>query len=786
MIAWLRHVLSPAFLYAQNAAPSRAWTPAHLAWLTALLVGSLLALREARRQRAEGRSMTELCGLAAVSLCAALLLVAQLHTVGPFSARIWALGASALWLGLLLVRWAARSRWARRRHWPEAWEPLAHALACDLSPGSATLSPRLLPLWLLGHGLGLALLAWVDAPNWPPAAWLPLLCALACLAAASWPHKGPSLRVRWEVWAPLTLAYVGGLLRQIVSRGLGLDIAAYQAFPYPDPWSPWFNPSVTTLAACAWMFGGTAALLRRDTSARWPAYGLLGLTLGWYAAVVLRHLSHGATGSDPFCYLQMAADLATHGTPQHVFPLAHLARIADVAVWPVVPVGYHPPAVELAPTVWPVGWPILLAPLYALGGEPLALWGAPLWMATAVILTYRLTRDLAPQAGRTGAALAAALLLSSYEGVTRSLAPMADAAATALGVGLLCCLWRARQRDALAWSALAGLCWGWVYLVRHPNLGLGLAALPALAVSRWRNQWHWSWRRRWQHLLVYGGAALLVAIPDLVYHTQVFGAPWITESSEWFLLSWRNIGPTVRALLEDGGLRRNEWGYLLPFIAYGAWRQGRSRDEHSAAALLWAGLAPVLGFHLCYSALRLRDLLPLFPWAALWAAYGAVSLWRGAARASARLGGRAALAGALTLALMARSGETLGLPWAERVQVFGHVSAAQRAAYAALAEALPANAVVATGLNSGAVARYSDAPTFRPASWTADEFARFTRALDTAGYRLYILDDGEEMARWCNNQPACAQAQPLGAFGIPTFGLGGQALERAALLLASP
>jgi len=307
-----------------------------------------------------------------------------------------------------------------------------------------------------------------------------------------------------------------------------------------------------------------------------------------------------------------------------------------------------------------------------------------------------------------------------------------------------------------------------------------LAALPALATNCCPS------RQRWRRLWVYGGAALLVALPDLIYHARVFGAPWVTESHEWALLSWRHVGPAVRALLKDGWLRRNEWGYLLPLIAYGAWRQGRSPAERPAVAMLWAGLVPVMVFHLCYSALRLRDLLPLFPWAALWAARGASAIWHGSTSAPRQLRKRAALACALSLALMARSGETLGLPWAEQVQVFGHITAAQRAAYTALAEALPANAVVATGLNSGAVARYSGAPTFRPASWTAEEFARFARALETAGYRLYILDDGEEMALWGYTQPFDAQAQPLGAFEIPTFGLGGQALERAALLLTWP
>jgi hypothetical protein len=498
---------------------------------------------------------------------------------------------------------------------------------------------------------------------------------------------------------------------------------------------------------------------------------LLGALSAWYGATTARHLTHGAGGSDPFAYLQMTADIVEHGTAEHLFPLAAVARGAGVPVWPVVPVGYLPPALDRAATVWPPWWSAMLAPLYAVGGEPLALWGAPLCLLAAGWLTWRLARIVIPEPHVWPAVLAVGLVLTSFEAVTRSLVPMADAAATALGLALLVGLVRARRTDALGWSVMAGAAWGLTYDVRHPQILLGMAALPALLASPW------PWGRRLAHIALFGGAALLLATPDLVYHARVLSSPWATESGEWALISWRHIGGTLRALGAGDALRRNEWGYLWPLVLVGVWKQLRLRDERWLAAVLWAGFGPVLLFHLFYQALRLRDLLPLFPWLALLAARGVAALWTWARRSRVR---RWAAVVALAMTLSARAAHTLTLPWVAGVSVFGHMTVEQRAAFAALDEALPDGAVVATGLSSGAVERYARHLALRPAAWTKDEWRRFASALVGEGYALYALDDGEEMAAWCAGTGDCSRAELVGSFAIPTFGLGGQDAGRLA------
>jgi hypothetical protein len=292
----------------------------------------------------------------------------------------------------------------------------------------------------------------------------------------------------------------------------------------------------------------------------------------------------------------MAADLAEHGTARGAFGAVTAAHAAGVPLWPAVPVGYHPPAADgLAATVWPIGWPLLLAPLYRLGGEALALWGAPLAALAAAALAGHLAagaglsvpgRNRRPLAALAAGGLAAALWLTSPEVVDRTLVPMGDAAAAALAALTLLALRRAGATDRLRWSALAGLAWGAAYFVRHPLLGLGLAAAPAFLGAPW------PWRRRRAHLAAFGGVALLAALPDLAYHAWAFGSPWIAESPEWHLLGLRYLPGTWRRWPTNsgGGASGATWprwpfsggGHVAPRRrrAAGGGRLGRGPGRH--------------------------------------------------------------------------------------------------------------------------------------------------------------------------------------------------------------
>ncbi len=765
--AW-RHLLSAAYLYAQEPLAGAPRAAPLLVWAAFWLAICGGAWRWRRRRIAQGRTPAIAHLLGGLGVLGIIALAAQLLGRGPFSARIWVLSLAALALSLpladRLARWGCPP-WAR---------PVGRALAAALSPDDPPLPWRWQAPWLLAHALGLAALVLTDGVT----AWTPALAAL-CIGATAVAGR----RLRSEILAPLLLPYGAALASVLLRDGLGVDIALYQAFPYPDPWSIWFDGRTPVALGVGWMLATTLAYLWRVR----PRPGLVlagsaGAALAWWGCLYARHLSHGASASDPFCYLQMAADLAARGSPRHYFPLIDLACAAQVPVWPLAPVGYHPPLDGWAATVWPVGWSALLAPLYRLGGEGLALWGAPLFLLACAWIVYRLARALLADAAShevlLGGLVAAGVMLTSFEAATRSLVPMADAAVATLSAGALLALLRARRSDRLGWSVAAGLCLALAYHVRHPQLPLGLAALPAYLLTPW------PWRRKGQHLVVFGGAALVAAAPDLIYHARTFGSPWITESPEWFLLSPRYLGAAWLRLWEDGIWRRNEFGYLWPLVIGGLAAQVRARHERAQAWVLLAGFVGVLLLHLCYAALRLRDLIGLFPWLAFWAGRGAVALWRwaGAGGHGQRNLRRVGALLALAAVLAARSDGALGLPLRAEVSTFGALSAQERAELDRLATWLPQDAVVGASLHAGAIARYAGRESIRPASWAPDEFDRFVQQLALAGRPLYLLADGEEMAAWL---PAVAARYDLtcqGSLEVPLYGRGGQAMEGSATL----
>jgi hypothetical protein len=768
--ALLRQMLQAAYLYALNPAAEGAWRAVHTGCLLALALGTALVWAWAQRRRRTGHS--PLAGrLAAVCFGLALaLLMLRFYVGGPLSARVGWLSAATLGLMIPLLAWLAGWRWPWLRALGRALALRDDATQHHKALGGLVL--LLVQVAALGGAIALD-----RAPAWLALA-AALLWVLACWSSG---NSTSPRQLRPELLAPWLLADLAALLRWLVDSGLGVDTAVYAAFPYPDLWSPWFAPRVTWGLALVW-----AALIagKRLAEAGAPgrrnlppasvlAYGAFALAAGWFAAVAWRHHSHGATGSDPYCYLQMALDLARTGQLSHAFPLTELAQRAQVPLWPLVPVGYHPPgAGGLAATVWPSGWPVLLAPFAWLGGEGLASVAAPLFALLAAWWTYRAARTLWPEQGSLAGGLAALLLLTAPEGLLRALVPMADAAAQAMVALLLLALARARRNDALRWSAVAGAALGLAYWVRHPLILLAPALLPLVTHSGW------PWRRRWDHLLaVAAGMASFLAL-DLAYRWGTFGAPWATESREWGLIALRYLPEAWGRLLAEGWLLRGEFGFFWPLIAVGcvAGACGRSGRRWTGWLLLAAFLPP-LAFQLCYRALRWRDLISLFPILALWAGYGAARLWSWARPTTLC---RTATLLLVLWCLLARTAGLLDLPWRPGVSTFGAITAPQRAAYDALAAELPPDAVLAAGLGAGALAHYVGREALRPAAWSSEEWQRMAAELARSGRPIYLLDDGAEMAAWIEEQQRTgAGLKPAGRYDLPRFGPGGEVVSGA-------
>lgn len=732
MLARLRHYLSAAYLLSQ--APYVGAPPGmgHYFWAASLALIAGLAGWHAWRVARPARRATW-GAVALAGLCALLALGWQLYGHGALSARVWAASLSGLTAYLFVAALLHGATQPARG--PAALAMLVRVVA--------------LMLWALAM------------PNVRPYAALAALAALASTLGSA--RRQP----RRAVLAPMRLAY-GAALTRLALMALGVDLSPYAGAAFPNPLSAWLHPTAPALASLGWCWLRAATLSRGRRRMGIIAFMGLGLA-GWFGAVAYRHLSHGVTGSDPYAYMQMALDLAHGGAALHRFELGTLAERLQIATWPTVPVGYHAPLGGLAASVWPPGWSAALALPLLLGGEPLALWLAPLCHVGAAAVSGWLGAELARCEGRAArwavGGLTAALMLTSYEGVTRALVPMADAAASLCGAAMFLALVKAARTDRLRLSLVAGLLWGAAYAVRHPQLWLGLGAVTLLCARDRR------WPRRLAHVALYGLGAAALALPDLAHHASALGSPWRAESSEWPLIALGNVPAMWGALWRDGWWRRNEWGYLWPWVAAGLVASlGRRASRLSWLALL-LGYGGCLLFHLCYRALRLRDLTPLFPWLALLGAWGAWSIARHARQRWPRYL-RTLLAAALALGLAARSADTLRLAGRPAVWTFGYVNAAERAGLESLATLTPAEAVIATGLNAGAVTLYAGRETVRPAIWSDAEFEALARALAQQGRPLYALDDGEEMAVWLAHRTG--QIEPLETLSLPRMGRGGQ------------
>ncbi len=781
MISLWQQLLQPAYLFATDPGPLGRWGAVYVLWAALLLGGAAVAAWQYRRCRCGTLQMiTAACVIGLIFLLLRLV-SPHIHNIYPhlnfmlidaWTARIWPLSATgvALLAGLL---------WHLERvTWPPFLRRHILALAGRVEPDGAPMSLLETLLMLLAHLSGLAWL-WHTAQR--PLWWaIPSLLALVALPLLRRPR-----RLRLETLTPLFLSYAASLISSYLSQKLDILVQDYQAFALPDLWSPWFNVpamivvglSYTLWLQIRWLLAET----HESEPSRWEGRAVLiafSVALGvWFLAVVVVHRTRGVTASDPYCYVQMAVDLARSGSPLHHFPLAGLAAELGLPTWPTVHIGYHPPIRDnLSPTMWPIGWPLLMAPLYWLGGLETLYWAAPLMAALSLIVTWLLGneiwRDEPPSRRWSAAALACLLLATSPEGSERMLVPMADAAAqffTLLTLWML--IQGVRSRSFWHWG-LAGAGMGMAFFIRHPQLPLAAAALVAISLTPA------SLRRRLSLLAVFGLVTLVVILPDLFYHRLVFGDWLHPESTEGFLMSIRHIGNSFLTLLQHSLLRRAEWGFVLPCILYGSLKLWKN---HRTATLIGgSGLLAVLVLHLCYAALRPRDLIAVFPLLALAAAWGCITWW---VRWSSRPGPTTALLVCTGLVLVAaRSYDVLSIPWRNNVITFGHVHARQLEALRELERLTPEHAVIGSMLNGGAIELHAHRSTVHPTPWTADELRIWIDSLQKQNRPFYLLDDGEEMPPLLEQQRQIRSVQWIAQLDLPYFAHGGGNLPRQAQL----
>ena len=274
----------------------------------------------------------------------------------------------------------------------------------------------------------------------------------------------------------------------------------------------------------------------------------------------------------------------------------------------------------------PVGYPLLLAAAYAIGGPDAPFFVNPLLGLALLIAIYIIGRELGAPLMAAIAALVLALhpLVLYYTVTPLSHIPDMAAAAWAIAGALL---WRKHPNPWLA--AATGALLGLAIMIRYTNL---LLALP-LAIILLDKAKHVGTRTLARHTALAATATFLFIIPLLIYHSIAFGSPFRTGYSAGgnatsFSLAWflQHAPAMARILLHpDTGL-----GLLLLGLAAGLIILALRNRFALALLLAWGGPALLLytayygmpaSNTLLYARFALAPLPPLLLLALLWPAF---------------------------------------------------------------------------------------------------------------------------------------------------------------------
>lgn len=629
---------------------------------------------------------------------------------------------------------------------------------CFTRPQSLSRAGNLLLLACHAFGL-LALAQLTRVPLWI------VIVVVALFGIAAFSPRAREI-ISPTLLAPFWFVYVALVVRFVWVRFAGGEVSGYFEYALPDAR---VLLRFEFVVAAAVMYSALIFLTRvlppRGRALALAALGGAGILFVWAIAEYFGHRTFGATGSDPYAYVQMGVDLVTRGSFAHRFELFPSFLAEQIEWFPILHVGYRLPFNELgdAITVWSPGGAVAFAIAYVLGGESALYWVNPLSSLTSALASALLAWELTRRETRTRrvviASFSAALLLTSYEIVNWAGVTMVDTQALVFSTLAFYGALRVYRGGAWQWALLAGICWGAAYQVRHTQLVIVAGMLPLIFYSAARTR----------NLAILFVSAFGVALPDLWYHHAYLGN-WLTpESQELALFSVHAILPTLWALGQSA-LAAAEFGWLILLAAIGIYFFARRARVENLALWLWLGAA--LAIHLPYAALRLRDLIPQFPIIAFYVAFGIVSgvsfLW-----AKQRAWASFAAACLVFLALelnLARVWNTLPRGLADAPPRFGAMTQAQRNSFATLAQVTPPNAVVGASLNSGAIDLYSQRDAFRPADWSPQDLGEFLLVTQGKDYEMYLLEDNGSLARVLEALRDTYRFERVTTLDVPLFG----------------
>jgi hypothetical protein len=433
-----------------------------------------------------------------------------------------------------------------------------------------------------------------------------------------------------------------------------------------------------------------------------------------------------AGGSDSYCYIGQAEEFAA-GRAVLREPLARKIPLErpDLVF---APVGFVPAAAGGAVPMCAPGLSLIMAPAWKIGGETGLHFVVPALGALAIWATYRIGRRVhSPTAG----AMAAVLLAASPVFLYQIVQPMSDVPAAAFWTLALAVIARRDLRSC----AVSGFLLSWALLIR-PNLAPAL--LPILVFVALPTQGAGMVNRRVIGFrpFLYVGCGLMPGCALLAWLNQIrYGSPFRTGYGDVeMLFSLAHIAPNA-ARYWQWTMEAQTPLVLLAIAAPFVVRRERS-------AYVWMALAYVAVVIACYLPYTVFDawwytrfLLPALPIALALASAALVDL-------ISRTRARGAIALLSTIALAcgyvhyARSHSAFALRDFERRFIRTGTD---------VASTLPANAVVITIQESGAVRHYGRRPA---ALWDAlapDALDETVAQFEAAGLKPYLLlEDWEE------------------------------------------
>lgn len=649
---------------------------------------------------------------------------------------------------------------------------LQNALLLDIR--DFPLSRRVAQILLIIHALGLvAIVRFSHEWLW---AGLPIIW-FAIPAYISLSLSSPRLYL--ETLTPMGLAYGVIGIRVLLVIIFQLQIVTDSGLTEFDRYGNFLDITTATIVSLLWIIAIQLVILVRHhgidvtwwRGLRWLAYGLILLSAIWAAWAYLAIRADGVTASDPYAYVQMGYDLATTGSLEHMFDLSSIAVQNDLERGPLAPIGYKTPDAETgdAATVWAPGYAAFLAIAYLIGGETGFYWVTPLSGLLSLLAVIMLTREVLrrrPDHERwLASAIAAFILATSLLQVLWLAVPMADIPSqlfTTLSVYFA--LMTVRSKTWLT-PFLTGVCLGIAFAIRYTQVLVGVSIVAGwVCFYLYQKKDLHSWVKV---MLPAAIGAWLMALPVLSYHALAFGGPFYVGSEELEIFGTQFILDSGWRMIQDA-FSVEEFLLLIPFIVWGALRLWQINRLASIFLNLW--FIAIVVFHLPYAALRLRDLLSVFPVLVVYSGLGIVDLLNHLSNVQFPKTARALFIWVVIIVLWARTEDTLS--FIDGVyNNFGYLNEEQRDSFDVIRELTIKDTIIAASLNSGPVILYSERNIVRPYDWQPEEW--FTFIDNTTARDLYLLIDGVEMQQIFDITSQRYTLEPVTHLPMPYFFIGG-------------